>query len=137
MAKFCTNCGMKREEKDTKCPNCGKVFKYENKPINESDNVKSSRGGSNVGSENKTSPTAPAKNRIVAGIIALFFGSFGIHNFYLGYIGKGIGQLFLTLFGWIVCFIGPVISGLWAFIEAILLFTGYISKDGYGNDLTD
>ncbi len=38
------------------------------------------------------------KNRVVYILLALFLGSFGIHNFYAGYIGRGLAQLLITLF---------------------------------------
>jgi len=34
---------------------------------------------------------------VAAGILALFLGTFGIHNFYLGYTGKALFQLLGTL----------------------------------------
>ena len=37
------------------------------------------------------------KNKIVAGLLGLFLGTLGIHNFYLGYAGKGIAQLLMTI----------------------------------------
>jgi len=52
------------------------------------------------------------KNKIVAGLLALFLGGFGIHKFYLN---QAIGVLYL-LFFW--TFIPAII----AFFEAIMLF---------------
>lgn len=66
------------------------------------------------------------KSKIVAALLAFFVGTFGIHNFYLGYTAKGVAQLLLTVLGWII-FIGPFVSAVWAFIEAILII---ISKPG-------
>lgn len=71
---------------------------------------------------------ANAKSKLVAGLLALFLGGIGIHNFYLGYTGKGIAQILLSCTG---------ISGIWAFIEAIMLFTGKIDTDANGNLLAD
>lgn len=53
------------------------------------------------------------KSKIVAGLLGLFLGTLGVHNFYLGYTGKAVAQLLLTLIGWIIL-IGPIIpeSGL-------------------------
>lgn len=66
------------------------------------------------------------KSRVAAGIIGLFLGALGIHNFYLGYIGRGICQLILTL-----TLVGFYISCLWAFVEVIIIFTGN-PKDAKG-----
>ena len=42
------------------------------------------------------------KSKIVAGLLGLFLGTLGVHNFYLGYTGKAVAQLLLTLIGWII-----------------------------------
>ena len=77
------------------------------------------------------------KSKIAAGLLAIFMGSLGIHNFYLGYTNKGIAQLLLTLVGWIACGIGPVIAGIWGLIEGILILTGSMNQDAEGNQLQD
>lgn len=70
------------------------------------------------------------KNAILAAVLALFLGYYGVHNFYLGYRSKAIFQLVLTL-----TILGAFISGVWAIVEAIMLFTGYIKEDGKGKVL--
>lgn len=42
-------------------------------------------------------PAWPLKSKLVAGLLAIFLGCFGIHKFYLGKIGSGIIYL---LFSW-------------------------------------
>ena len=116
MAKFCTNCGKELNEQQDVCLNCG---------------VKVNKEISN-GKE--------GKSKIAAGILALFFGAYGVHNFYLGYTGKAVTQLVLTIIGFItfIFIVGIFITaavGIWAFIEAIMIFTGGISKDANGNEL--
>ncbi len=56
-------------------------------------------------------PAWPIKNKIVAGLLAIFLGGFGVHKFYLGRTGMGVLYL---LFCWtyIPAFIG--------FIEGII-----------------
>ncbi len=80
------------------------------------------------------------KSKIVAGLLGLFLGGFGVHNFYLGYTGKAVAQLLLTLIGWIIL-IGPIISGIWALIESVLILcSSYGSnwhRDGRGQELQD
>jgi len=58
-------------------------------------------------------------NRLVAGLIALFIGTIGIHKFYMGYNRAGLIMLLVSVFGAILLFIPTVIMGLIAFIEAI------------------
>ncbi|MBQ0028640.1 MAG: NINE protein [Lachnospiraceae bacterium] len=50
-------------------------------------------------------PAWPIKNKIAAGLLAIFFGGIGVHKFYMGQIGMGIIYL---LFCWtgIPAFIG-------------------------------
>lgn len=80
------------------------------------------------------------KSKIVAGLLGLFPGGLGVHNFYLGYTGKAVAQLLLTLIGWIIL-IGPIISGIWALIESVLILcSSYGSnwhRDGRGQELQD
>jgi len=65
-----------------------------------------------------TAPNRPAipgaEKKIVAGILAILLGGFGIHKFYLGYTKEGIIQLILSL----VC-----IGGIIGLIEGILYLT--------------
>ena len=52
----------------------------------------------------------------------------------MGYTKKAVTQLLLTVLGWII-FVGPVISAIWAIVDAVMLFSGTINKDGHGNIL--
>ena len=45
------------------------------------------------------------KSKIAAGLLGIFLGSLGIHNFYLGYTKKAILQLCLTIGGYVLGFI--------------------------------
>ena len=72
------------------------------------------------------------KQWIVAVLLAFFLGALGIHNFYLGYTGKGIIQLILTIT--VIC--APV-SAIWAFIEFIMILarSGDYATDAQGQPL--
>lgn len=60
---------------------------------------------------------APQENKkVVAGILGILLGSFGIHKFYLGYTKEGIIQLVLSL---VTC--GLV--GIVGFVEGIIYLT--------------
>ena len=65
-------------------------------------------------------------------LLAFFLGGFGGHNFYLGYTTKGIIQVVLT-----ITLIGAPISGIWAFIEFIMLLmrSGSYAYDAQGQPL--
>ena len=73
----------------------------------------------------------PRKSRLVAGLLGIFLGGLGIHNFYLGYNEKGVGQVIL----FVLCCGIP--SSIWGLIEGILILCGQISTDAGGNPLTD
>lgn len=53
------------------------------------------------------------KSAVTALILVLFLGSFGIHRFYVGKTGSGLGMLF-TLGG----------LGVWSLIDLIMIATG-------------
>ena len=73
--------------------------------------------------------TADSKSKMTAGLLGIFLGGLGIHNFYLGYTGKAIAQIVLSF-----CF-GA--GALWGLIEGILILCGKIDKDAKGNPLKD
>ncbi len=81
---FCVKCGESISDDVTFCPKCG---------------AKISEGA-------ETTAVAPVedvspKSRLAALLLGIFLGGLGIHNFYLGRIGRGIGQLIISVFGWI------------------------------------
>lgn len=108
--KYCKYCGQEVGEDQEVCLHCGKLLR--DKPTNNT--------------------ASTGKSRVVAGLLGIFFGAFGVHNFYLGYNGKAIAQLLLTLLS---CFFLSFISGIWGFIEGILILTDSIHEDGNGNPL--
>ena len=108
---YCFNCGKKVNEVQDVCLNCG-VNLRKNKKI---DNVN-------------------GKSKITAGILGIFLGCYGVHYFYLGYNGKAIAQLLITLLS---LFLLSWVSAIWGLIEGILILTGNIKKDASGNDLID
>lgn len=82
-----------------------------------------------------------ARNKILAGLLALFFGMFGIHNFYLGYTGRGVAQLLLTVLGWVALGLGPLAALIWSWIEGVRILTSDYGtpehRDARGVELMD
>ena len=71
------------------------------------------------------------KSKLVAGLLGIFLGGFGVHRFYLGYTGIGVAQILVTCF---TCGIGS----LWGLIEGILILVGStITTDSEGRTLKD
>jgi len=54
------------------------------------------------------------KSHVVYVILAIILGSIGVHNFYAGYIGRGVVQLLITVLSFGLLFWVP---WLWAIIE--------------------
>ena len=77
------------------------------------------------------------KSKIAAGLLGILLGCFGVHNFYLGYTGKAVAQLLLTLIGWIACGLGPAAAAIWGLVEGIMILTGSIKTDGRNVPLSD
>lgn len=77
---------------------------------------------------------AQQRSRIAAGLLAIFLGSLGVHNFYLHNTGKGMAQLLMTV---CTCGMLGVASEIWSIVEAILIFTGSIDSDGLNIPLKD
>jgi TM2 domain-containing membrane protein YozV len=70
------------------------------------------------------------KQKIVAGILGILLGGFGIHSFYLGNSKKGIIQIVASV---VTC----GLLGLWGFIEGIMILIGNVNTDAYGVPLTE
>ena len=70
------------------------------------------------------------KSKVAAGLLGIFLGCFGIHNFYTGRISVAVMQLVgMLLVGPILYLIaiGPLVQigiGIWGLIEGILYLTG-------------
>lgn len=79
---------------------------------------------------------AGSKSKILAGVLGIFLGTYGVHNFYLGNTGKAVAQLLLGTVG---CFIGvgPIISYVWGMIEGVQILSGTITADGTGSPILD
>ena len=70
------------------------------------------------------------KSRMAAGILGLLLGGLGIHNFYLGYTGKAVAQLLITVLSFgLLAFI----PAIWGLIEGIMILTdkNYLDADGF------
>lgn len=77
----------------------------------------------------------PFKYKHTAGLLGIFGGTLGLHNFYLGNRQRGMTQLLITVIGSLFFGIGPVVSYIWGLIEGIQILTGSITSDGQGNPI--
>lgn len=110
---YCKKCGNKLDDGQQVCLSCGTLAEEVNQNANNN---------------------PAAKSKIAAGLLGIFLGALGIHNFYLGYTGKAVAQLLITV---LTCGIFSFVSAIWGLIEGILILTGSINVDGYGVELKD
>ncbi|MFD0528471.1 TM2 domain-containing protein [Kitasatospora arboriphila] len=69
-------------------------------------------------------PELSDKSKVVAGLLQIFLGGFGIGRFYTGHVGMGVAQL-LTCGG----------LGVWALIDGILFLVSDTRTDAQGRTL--
>ena len=65
-------------------------------------------------------PPDVSNKKMVAGILALLAGGFGVHKFYLGYTNAGIIMLLAVV---LTCGFGAIVIGPIAMIEGIMYLT--------------
>ena len=124
-ASVCVKCGFAKNTGNSYCPNCGDA-------INPGASVCVRCGTSLVAT------TPSDKNRLVAGLLGIFLGTLGIHNFYLGYTKRAITQLLLSLLvGPITCGIADIGVWIWTLVEAIKILTDKSYVDAEGRILQD
>ena len=109
MSKYCTYCGKEINEKQDVCLNCGVAI-------------------------NKQYQNTNTKSKLAGGLLGIFLGYFGVHNFYLGYTGKATAQLLITVLS---CGILSIVSTIWGLIEGIMILSGSINTDAKGNPLSE
>ncbi len=58
--------------------------------------------------------------RVIAGILAILLGPFGVHKFILGYTTQGIIMLAITI---VTCGIGAAVTSIIGLIEGVVYLT--------------
>tara|TARA_R110002049_G_scaffold112299_3_gene261729 strand:- start:2560 stop:2952 length:393 start_codon:yes stop_codon:yes gene_type:complete len=61
--------------------------------------------------------------KILAGILAIVLGGFGVHKFILGYSKEGIIMLIVSIVGWFLCGIPSMLVWIVGLIEGIIYLT--------------
>lgn len=113
LAAVCVKCGVEAGKGVNYCPNCGA-------PCVPGAAICTQCGIALA----QPIPAGQQKSKMTAGLLGIFLGGFGVHNFYLGYTGKAIAQIVLSLCGGI--------GAIWGLIEGILILCGNIDKDANG-----
>ena len=104
---FCRNCGSQIPDGASVCGNCGRPVEV--------------AAPQQAPAYQAPAPAAEPKSSLAAGLFGILLGTFGVHNFYLGFTGKAVAQLLITLLS---CGGLAVVSSVWGLVEGIL----YISK---------
>lgn len=103
---FCKNCGNQIPDGASVCGNCGR-------PV---------EGAAPAAPAYQApAPAVEPKSSLSAGLFGIFLGTFGVHNFYLGFTGKAVAQLLITVLS---CGALAMVSSIWGLVEGIL----YIGK---------
>jgi TM2 domain-containing membrane protein YozV len=110
-ADYCTSCGVRPLKGSKYCNNCG------------AETLPDAEVCVKCGVRQGKSQTGEGKNWLVALLLSIFVGEFGIDRFYLGLIGTGV--LKLITFGGI---------GIWWLIDVILIATNKLN-DSEGRPL--
>lgn len=142
---FCKSCGKEIPEGQELCEECAiksteNVVEGTTVENNTSSNETQAQEGTVVNNTSNINPNQDpnAKSKMAAGLLGIFLGSLGIHNFYLGYTTKAIIQLVVTLLGGaITCGIASLAVYVWGLVEGIMILTGSINTDANGNPLRD
>ena len=101
---YCSFCGAKTTGDMTSCQNCGITLKHYSESTDSS-------------VFNRQSD----KSKFSAGMMAVFLGPLGIHDFYLGNTDKGWTKLLITVLSG---GIGSVLTGPWSIYDAYKIFSG-------------
>ena len=135
-AAICTNCGVPVGQGTNFCGNCGSQ-------LQQGAAVCMSCGFAANGAV-KAPPVPGAKSKMAAGLLGIFLGGYGVHNFYLGYTGKAVAQLSIAIGAIILSAVScgllvplAFITPIWGLVEGIMILTGSIKTDANGVPLAD
>lgn len=96
MSNLCPQCGAPTKDGATKCEYCGAALATQTNTAN------NAQPQTTViyqqAPVSAINPAWPIKNKLVAALLAIFLGSFGVHKFYLGQSGMGILYIILCCF---------------------------------------
>ncbi len=120
---YCRNCGKEIDNKAVVCVACGVPPAKANKYCGNCGAPTDANAEVCIKCGIRLSSSKEGKDWIVALILSIFVGQFGVDRFYTGYVGLGILKL-LTLGG----------CGIWWLIDVILIAMGKF-RDSDGNEL--
>lgn len=138
-AVICVKCGTNKGQGNNYCPECGEEVTNKKADICLKCGIRLKGSINNIAGQikNATSNLDNANNnnnKTVAGLLAIFLGSLGVHRFYLGY--KEIGFIQLGIFAVSLFLFAPIIwiCWIWAIADAVSIFNGKL-KNSNGTEL--
>ena len=127
----CRNCGAEVKDVDRFCGRCGaQIVGEQGQEANSQQQHEQAQNEQYIYQQPLYQPLDTRKSRVVAGVLQIFLGGFGVGRFYLGYHGIAIAQIIVTF---LTCGIGA----LWPFIDGILILANQVQTDADGVPLKD
>ncbi len=112
MSKMCPQCGAPAPDNAVKCEYCGAAIAPAAAPATPAATIGTPPQVVYVNPQDVARANWPVKNKLVAGILGILLGAWGIHDFYLGKTGAGILSI-------LFCWTGiPAIIGL---VEGVMI----------------
>ena len=145
---FCPNCGKETNELAAVCTSCGVNLTPPQQQYAAPNGANNGYVPNNGYAPNGANGYAPnpgpnpgpygapytPRSKVAAGILGILLGAFGVHNFYLGFTGKAVAQLLITVLS---CGILSVVSAIWGLVEGIMILTTPNGVDARGVPLRD
>ncbi len=139
---FCTSCGQEMAPQARACGRCGvpsglgRAYCWRcGRPL---------EAGASACACGTPVPPPPAqrppyqtngyRSRTAAGVLGILLGAVGAHNFYLGYTGRAVAQLLITV---VSCGALSPVSAIWGLVEGIIILTDRTFVDVEGYRLSD
>ncbi|MGF1634463.1 MAG: TM2 domain-containing protein [Phycisphaerae bacterium] len=144
----CTNCGATAKPGMSRCVKCGSMLpqqappppprqqqQQQQQPAYASPPPNPAMAGGPGGAPQyvvyQQMPAVSPKSKVVAALLCFFFGWLGMHNFYMGYTGRGVVQLLLGIGAACSAGLSWLVLGPWLLIEFIMILVGSIkASDG-------
>ncbi|KAF0092410.1 MAG: TM2 domain containing protein [Fusobacteria bacterium] len=113
-----------QQQQQTQPPN-------QNINTNTNQNPNSSQSTNNMSNNTSDRTLSDYENkRILAGIMGVLFGAYGVHNFIYGYTTKGIIQILMsTILAIFTCGLSAIAAYIWGLVEGILILTDQIKPN--------
>ncbi|PHV70764.1 hypothetical protein CS063_08325 [Sporanaerobium hydrogeniformans] len=124
---FCGKCGAELNEEAKFCSNCGAPIMVENRQEPMPNYY-----------PNNDHVTSNQKSKLVAGLLQIFLGCFGVGRFYLGYTAIGVAQLLVVWLGIpFTCGLATIGGIIWTIVDGILILCDQVPNDANGVPLKE